>query len=130
LGQNLADGRRGGIVARVRTDGGELDWWLALCSRPFVTEPLLIVGLGLLVLARTERSETLPLIALVYVRIVVASLFYNSANLFGGSGLNTSFKGDAVLLPNVVNPWDLFGLGKFAVTKIDAPARAYPRRIV
>jgi hypothetical protein len=60
--------------------------------------------LSLLVLARTERSEMLALIALVYVGIVVASLFYNYANLFGGSSLNTPFKGDAALLPNVLIP--------------------------
>jgi hypothetical protein len=70
----------------------------------FGTEPLLIVGLSLLVLARTERSETLAMIALVYVGIVVASLFYNYVNLFGRSGLNAPFHGEAALIPNVLIP--------------------------
>jgi hypothetical protein len=70
----------------------------------FGTEPLLIVGLSLLVLARTERSKTLAMIALMYVGIVVASLFYSYANLFGRSGLSTLFHGEAALLPNVLIP--------------------------
>ncbi|HEY5274622.1 MAG TPA: hypothetical protein VIJ34_15530 [Acidimicrobiales bacterium] len=77
-------------------------WPFALGS--FGTEPLLIVGLSLLVLSRTERSKSLAVIALVYVGIVVASLFYNYVNLFGQTGLNTPFHGETALLPNVLVP--------------------------
>jgi hypothetical protein len=55
-------------------------------------------------LGRTERSEMLALIALMYVGIVVASLFYNYVNLFGRYGLNTLFQGEAAYLPNVLIP--------------------------
>jgi hypothetical protein len=75
-----------------------------LQSGPSGTELLLVIGLSLLVLARTERSRTLALIALGYVEIVVASLFYNYVNLFGRAGLDTPFRGDAALLPNVLIP--------------------------
>jgi hypothetical protein len=77
-------------------------WPLALGH--FGTEPLLFVGLSLLVLARTERSGTLATIALVYVGIVYGSLFYNYVNLFGRSGFNTPFHGGAALIPNVLLP--------------------------
>jgi hypothetical protein len=91
------------LLAFVLMIGNWIDGW-PFAVGTFGTEPLLIVGLSLLVLARTERSETLAVIALVYVGIVVVSLFYNYANLFGGSSLNTPFKGDAALLPNVLIP--------------------------
>jgi hypothetical protein len=91
------------LLAFVLMVGNWIDGWpFAIGS--FGTEPLLIVGLSLLVLARTERSQTLALLALMYVGIVVASLFYNYANLFGGSSLDTPFQGDAALLPNVLIP--------------------------
>ena len=44
------------------------------------------------------------MIALMYVGIVVALLFYNYVNLFGRSGLITPFHGEAVLIPNVLIP--------------------------
>jgi hypothetical protein len=40
----------------------------------------------------------LPLIALMYVGIVFASLFYNYVNLFGRSGFHTPFHGEAALI--------------------------------
>jgi hypothetical protein len=59
----------------------------------FVTAPLLNICLSLLLLARTARSGRLPLIALECIGIVVASLFNSYTALFGGSSMNTRFKG-------------------------------------
>jgi hypothetical protein len=91
------------LLAFVLMFGNWLHGWPFAVGR-FGTEPLFIVGLSLLVLARTERSGTLAMIALVYVGVVFASLFYNYVNLFGRSRLNTPFHGEAALIPNVLIP--------------------------
>jgi hypothetical protein len=91
------------LLAFVLMIGNWIHGW-PLAVGHFGTEPLLIVGLSLLVLARTERSQTLAMVALVYVGIVVASLSYNYVNLFGRPGLNTPFHGEAAYLPNVLIP--------------------------
>lgn len=91
------------LLAFVLMVGNWIDGW-PFAVGSFGTEPLLIVGLSLLVLVRTERSGALAIIALGYGGTVVASLFNNYANLFGGSSLNTPFQGDAAVLPNVQIP--------------------------
>jgi hypothetical protein len=91
------------LLAFVLMIGNWIDGW-PFAVGTYGTEPLLIVGLSLLVLARTERSGTLATIALVYVGIVVASLFYNYVNLFGRFGFHTPFRKDAELLPNILIP--------------------------
>jgi hypothetical protein len=91
------------LLAFVLMIGNWLHGWPVAVGH-YGTEPLFIVGLSLLVLARTERSGTLAMIALVYVGIVFASLFYNYVNLFGRSGFNTPFQGEAALIPNVLIP--------------------------
>jgi hypothetical protein len=91
------------LLAFVLMIGNWIHGWPIAVGR-FGTEPLLIVGLSQLVLARTERSKTLAMIALVYVGIVVVSLFYNYVNLFERPGLNTPFHGEVAYLPNVLIP--------------------------
>jgi hypothetical protein len=80
------------LLAFVLMLGNWIGGW-PLAVGHFGTEPLLLVGLSLVVLARTDRSETPALIALVYVGIVFALLFYNYVNLFRRSGLSTPFHG-------------------------------------
>jgi hypothetical protein len=91
------------LLAFVLMIGNWIHGW-PIAVGQFGTEPLLIVGLSQLVLARTERSKTLAMIALVYVGIVVVSLFYNYVNLFERPGLNALFHGEVAYLPNVLIP--------------------------
>ena len=54
------------------------------------TYPLVIIGIGLLVLARAERSRALAIIASVFTAVALVSAFYDAGNLLYYAGWNVS----------------------------------------
>jgi len=103
------------MIAFVLMVGAWLGGWPFFIGN-FGTEPLLIVGISLLALARTERSGTLAVLALTYVAIVVPSLFYNYINLFGRFGLRSADEVKWSFLPNILVP-GLYLIGASLVLK-------------
>lgn len=68
------------------------------------TEPLAIIAVSLLVLARTERSGWMAIFVLGYAVLIGFSLFYNDVNVFRMLGIAEPFRGSASLLPNLIVP--------------------------
>jgi hypothetical protein len=64
------------------------------------TYPLVIIGIGLLVLARAERSRALAIIAPVFTAVALFSSFYDVSNLLNYLGWNVSLTYST--LPDVV----------------------------
>jgi hypothetical protein len=75
------------------------------------TVSLLILSLGLLTLAISERSTWYELYSLGFIGLALLSSLYNVSNLFDRIGVGGSFKGRGEELPNLILPGAYLLLG-------------------
>ena len=89
---------------------------LAVASRGWITfkipadfwirgmQPLLVIAIGLIALAITERSRAFLLYVVGFLAIALLSCLYDVSNLFVRLGLGSIWNGNAAALPNLILP--------------------------
>lgn len=89
---------------------------LAVASRGWITfripadfwirgmQPLLVIAIGLVALAITERSRAFLLYVTGYLGLAMLSCLYDVSNLFVRLGIGSTWNGNAEALPNLILP--------------------------
>ncbi len=89
---------------------------LAVASRGWITfqipgdfwirgmQPLLVIAIGLVALAITERSRAFLLYVAGFLGIAVLSCLYDVSNLFVRLGIGSTWNGNVEALPNLILP--------------------------
>lgn len=89
---------------------------LAVASRGWITfkipadfwirgmQPLLIIAIGLIALAITERSRALLIYVAGFVSLALLSCLYDVSNLFVRLGIGSTWNGNIEALPNLILP--------------------------
>lgn len=89
---------------------------LAVASRGWITfnipgdlwirgmQPLLVIAIGLIALAVTERSRAFLLYVAGFLGLAVLSCLYDVSNLFVRLGIGSTWNGNSEALPNLILP--------------------------